>query len=476
MMADLALIFPEITLLVLAGVALLVVAFDRDPLYLMCYRIAQAALFITLLLVLYYFPDGSPTAFHDSFINDAMSAVLKAFICGITLIVFLYSYEDHKESRYLQGEYFILGLFAVLGMMIMASAHSLLSVYLGLELLSLSLYVMVAMQRNSVVASEAAVKYFVLGALASGMLLYGISIIYGLTGSLHLATISDTVAVYGPDRLYLVYGMIFMIVGIAFKLGAAPFHMWVPDVYQGAPTPVTLFIGSAPKLAVFAMTMRILVDGLLPLFDSWYFILLILSVLSIAIGNIVAIVQTNIKRMLAYSAIAHTGFLLLGFVAGTPFGFAAAMFYVVSYALMSMGAFGMVILLSRRGFSAENLSDFSGLSKRSPWFAFMMLCFMFSMAGVPPFLGFWSKWFVLKELVTAGFVGTAVVAIALSVVGAYYYLRIIKLMYFDEPASMTAIKASRHMRVVLGANGLAILLFGLMPEVLMNICLSALGG
>lgn len=476
MNADLIIALPEITLLALACVVLIVDAFSKDPLHLLSYWITQASLLITLGLILYYYPDGTAVAFHGSFISDSMSAILKAFMCGITFIVFLYSHEYLKEHQCLKGEYFVLGLFALLGMMIMASAYSLLSVYLGLELLSLSLYAMVAMQRDSSAASEAAMKYFVLGALASGMLLYGISMIYGLTGSLQLMTIADVINVDETNRMYLVYGMIFLIIGIAFKLGAAPFHMWVPDVYQGAPTSVTLFISTAPKLAAFAMAMRVLVDGLLPLINDWQSILMILAVLSMATGNIIAIAQTNIKRMLAYSTIAHVGFLFLGFIAGTASGFAGSMFYIISYALMSMGSFGMIILLSRNGFEADLLDDFKGLSERSPWFAFMMLCFMFSMAGVPPFLGFWSKWFVLKELVASGFVELAAIAVLFSIIGAYYYLRIIKLMYFDKPDSMTAIKGSQQMRFVLSVNGLTVLALGIAPNMLMSLCLVALAG
>jgi len=273
---------------------------------------------------------------------------------------------------------------------------------------------------------------------------------------------------------FLVFGMIFMIIGIAFKLGAAPFHMWVPDVYQGAPTSVTLFISTAPKLAAFAMAIRILVDGLFPLVADWQSILMVLAVLSMAIGNIVAISQTNIKRMLAYSTIAHVGYLFLGLIAGTINGFAGSMFYIISYALMSMGTFGMIILLGRYEFEAKNLEDFKGLSGRSPWFAFIMMCLMFSMAGVPPFLGFWSKWFVLKELVASGYFALAAVSVVFSIIGAYYYLRIVKLMYFDKPDKMTAIKATKQMRAVLTANGLLILVLGLLPNSLMQICLTAL--
>jgi len=476
MNADLIIALPEITLLTLACLVLLVDAFSKDPLHLLTYWTTQASLLVVMALVLFYFPDKAQIAFNGSFVSDSMSAILKAFMCGITFVVFLYSYEYLKEHKFMKGEYFVLGLFAVLGMMIMASAYSLLSVYLGLELLSLSLYAMVAMQRDSKSAPEAAMKYFVLGAIASGMLLYGISMIYGLTGSLDLLTIAERINVDDANHMYLVYGMIFLIIGIAFKLGAAPFHMWVPDVYQGAPTSVTLFISTAPKLAAFAMAMRVLVDGLMPLVSDWQSILMILAVLSMATGNIIAIAQTNMKRMLAYSTIAHVGFLFLGLIAGTTSGFSGSMFYIISYALMSMGAFGMIILLGRNGFEADMLEDFKGLSDRSPWFAFVMLCVMFSMAGVPPFLGFWSKWFVLKELVASGFVELAAIAVLFSIIGAYYYLRIIKLMYFDKPDSMTAIKSSKQMRFVLSVNGVLILALGLAPNMLMSLCLVALAG
>ena len=476
MNTDLILVLPEITLLSLACLVLIVDAFSKDPLHQLTYWTTQASLLIVLALVVKFYPVFSETGFNGSFVSDPMSAVLKIFMCGISFVVFLYSYEYLKEHKCLKGEYFVLGLFAVLGMMIMASAYSLLTVYLGLELLSLSMYAMVAMNRGSSSASEAAMKYFVLGALASGMLLYGISMIYGLTGSLDLITIAQVIDANADNRMYLVYGMIFLIVGIAFKLGAAPFHMWVPDVYQGAPTSVTLFISTAPKLAAFAMAMRVLVDGLMPLVNDWQSILTILAVLSMATGNIIAIAQTNIKRMLAYSTIAHVGFLFLGLIAGTTSGFSGSMFYIISYALMSMGAFGMIILLSRNGFEADMLDDLKGLSERSPWFAFIMLCLMFSMAGVPPFLGFWSKWFVLKELVASGFVELAAIAVLFSIIGAYYYLRIIKLMYFDKPESMTAIKSSKQMRAVLSINGLLILVLGLAPNLLMTVCLFALAG
>lgn len=316
-------------------------------------------------------------------------------------------------------------------------------------------------------------KYFVLGALASGMLLYGISMLYGVSGAIDLGSLSAYISQQTDTGLLLTFGLVFVIVGIAFKLGAVPFHMWVPDVYQGSPTSVTLFISSAPKIAAFAMAIRFLVDGMEGLMEGWQGMLMILSVLSMAVGNIVAISQTNIKRMLAYSTIAHVGFLLLGIASGTHNGYAGSMFYVLTYALMSMGAFGMIILLGRKGYEADTLEDFKGLADRSPWFAFIMTILMFSMAGVPPLVGFWAKWFVIKEIVAMGYLWLATIAVVFSVIGAYYYLRIIKLMWFDKADQMTAIKASQGMRFVLSINGLALLLLGFIPGMLMALCLGA---
>jgi len=369
----------------------------------------------------------------------------------------------------------VLGLFAMLGMMIMVSAWNFLNLYLGLELMSLSLYAMVAFDRNSAKASEAAMKYFVLGAIASGMLLYGMSIIYGLTGTLNIADVQQQLT-HVPEGLDIavVFGLVFMLVGIAFKLGAVPFHMWLPDVYHGAPTSVTLFIGSAPKIAAFAMVMRLLVSGLGPLHEHWQTMLIILAVLSIGIGNIVAIAQTNIKRMLAYSTISHVGFILLGILAGTKVGFASAMFYTIIYAFMSLGAFGLIVILSHKGFEAENLEDFKGLNDRSPWLAAMMLLILFSMAGVPPTVGFYAKLVVLQAIVNIDLVWLAVYAVLLSVIGAFYYLRVIKLMYFDKPDTQQYIKTSIDVSAVISVNGLLMLALGLFPGALMAICLAAM--
>lgn len=472
--ADILLVLPEAVLLVFACSILLLDTFSRDPARNITYLLAQLALIVTAILAGSVEPGVTTYAFGNSVVSDPMSSVLKVVICVITLIVFLYSHEYLKKHDWVKGEYFVLGLFAVLGMMVMVSSYSLLTVYLGLELLSLSLYAMVAMHRESQAASEAAMKYFVLGALASGMLLYGISILYGVTGTLEFSALSQQIAIQTEQHIYLVFALAFIIVGIAFKLGAVPFHMWIPDVYHGAPTAVTLFISSAPKIAAFAMAIRLLSNGMQPLLIDWQQMLIILSVLSMATGNIIAIAQTNIKRMLAYSTIAHIGFLLLGILSGTQEGYAASMFYVITYALMSTGSFGMIILLSRKGFESDQLDDFKGLAEKSPWYAFIVLILMFSLAGVPPFIGFWAKWFVFKEVIAAGFVWLAAVAIIFSIIGAYYYLRVIKLMYFDSPDNMTAIKASRPMRLILSLNGLSVLAIGLVPGLLMSVCVAAL--
>jgi len=477
MISDILLLTPELVLLTLACVILIVDTFSADPHRAVTYWLVQLSLIAVILLQFFMSPDVASYAFSGHFVSDPMSVVLKIAICFVSLIVFFYSYDYLKEHEMVRGEYFILGLFAVLGMMVMSSAASLLTVYLGLELLSLSLYAMVAMNKHPVTASEAAMKYFVLGALASGMLLYGMSMLYGVTGVLDLQGIAEFSSQNTDQQsnLLLVFGLAFIVVGIAFKLGAVPFHMWVPDIYEGAPTAVTLFISTAPKIAAFAMTIRLLVDGMQSLVTDWQGMLIVLAILSMATGNIIAIAQTNIKRMLAYSTIAHVGFILLGIISGTADGYAGAMFYVIIYAVMSMGSFGMIILLGRKGLEADTLDDFKGLAKRSPWYAFIMMILMFSMAGVPPLAGFWAKWFVIKEVIASGHVWLAAVAVTFSVIGAFYYLRLVKLMFFDEPDNMTAIKASHEMRLVLSANGIAVLLAGLMPGMLMALCVRVFG-
>ena len=465
----------EIFLLCAACAVLLVDVWLPDRYRRLTYQLAQASLAGAVLLVLATFPESRTTTFGDSFVADPMAAVLKMFVLVVSGFGFFYS-RVHLEPRGLmRGEYFVLGLFAVLGMLVLVSAGSFLTLYLGLELLSLSLYAMVALDRDSRLGCEAAMKYFVLGALASGMLLYGISMIYGSTGSVDLATVADSIAAPGPMRLTMVLGLVFVVVGVAFKLGAVPFHMWVPDVYEGAPTPVTLFIATAPKIAAFGMLMRALVDGLGGLVEDWSQMLTVLAVLSMAIGNVVAIAQTNIKRMLAYSAIAHVGFVFVGMVSGTAAGYAASMFYVLTYALMALGGFAMVIWLGRAGTEADLLVDFKGLNERNPWFAFMMLILMLSMAGVPPFVGFWAKWSVLREVIAAGGTWLAVVAVLFSVIGLFYYLRVIRLMYFDSPSEAEPVTSLPAMKVVLSTNALAILALGIYPGALLRLCATVIG-
>ncbi len=465
---------PEIFVLAMACVILIVDLYLSDRRRAITYHLSLLTHTGPPVLTVLTSGSGSALTFSDTFLNDNMARVLKLFIYLITAVVFVYSRDYLVERELFKGEYFVLGLFGVLGMMVMVSAHSFLTVYLGLELLSLCLYAMVALQRDSVNASEAAMKYFVLGALSSGMLLYGMSMFYGATGTLDLSALRGAISRDSHD-LVLVFGVAFIIVGLAFKLGAVPFHMWIPDVYHGAPTSVTLYISTVPKIAAYAMTIRLLADGMQGLHDQWQHMVVILAVLSMVIGNVVAIAQSNIKRMLAYSTIAHVGFLLLGVLTGTAAGYAASMFYVIVYALMSMGGFGMIILLSRAGFEADRLEDFKGLNQRSPWFAAMMLILMFSMAGVPPTVGFYAKLSVLKAVIDVDMVWIAVIAVIMSVIGAYYYLRLVKLMYFDDAEDNTPLQASADMRLVMSANGLAILLLGILPGPLMGVCAVALG-
>ena len=411
---------------------------------------------------------------NGTFVRDQMGDILKMFIYLVVGVVFVYSKGYLRARDLFVGEFYTLCLFGTLGMMIMVSAASLISLYLGLELLALSTYALVALDRDNGVASESAMKYFVLGAIASGMLLYGMSMVYGATGSLQLGEISDAVAQVQTNSLVLTFGLTFIVVGLAFKFGAVPFHMWLPDVYQGSPTAITLFISGAPKLAAFAMAIRLLEDGLGGLHGSWMQMLVVLCVLSLAIGNVVAIAQTNLKRMLAYSTISHVGFMLLGLLAGTEKGYEAAMFYAIVYALMAVGGFGMIVLLSRTGFEADNLEDFRGLNKKHPWYALMMLMLMASMAGFPPFVGFFAKVQVITAAVDAGLVWLAAVAVAFAVIGAFYYLRVMKVMYFDDPANEDRIDSPIDLTAMLSANGVAQLALGLFPGPLLALCAAAI--
>ena len=426
--------------------------------------------------------------FNGLFVADAFAHLMKFAAYAATSMALVYSRQYLLDRGLLRGEFVTLLLFSLLGMMIMMSANSFLTLYLGLELMSLCLYAMVALNRDSAVATEAAMKYFVLGALSSGLLLYGMSMLYGATGSLDFREISSQTRILlsaGPEavpmRPFLVFGLVFVVAGVAFKIGAAPFHMWIPDVYHGAPTPVTLVIASGPKLAAFAMAIRLLVNGLLDLAIDWQQMLVVLAVLSMAIGNITAIAQSNLKRMLAYSAIAHMGFMLLGLLSGVVGGnrlsagdaYGTALFYIIVYTLMSLGAFGMLLFLSRAGFDCETLDDMRGLAKRSPWYAFLMMVLMFSLAGLPPTAGFYAKLAVLSSAVAAGQLWLAVTAVVLSLVGAFYYLRIVKLMYFDDPKDASGVAGPPEMRALISINGLALLLLGIFPGLLMGVCVTA---
>ncbi|MSQ59384.1 MAG: NADH-quinone oxidoreductase subunit NuoN [Betaproteobacteria bacterium] len=463
---------PEIFLLTMSCVVLLLDLFLKDEQRGVSFGLAVLSLLATAVLFLAQDAGAPRHALNSMFVSDGMASVLKLFICLSVAMVLVYSRAYTKERDLFKGEFFVLAMFCALGMMVMASGAHMLTLYLGLELMSLSLYSMTAMQRDSVKATEAAMKYFVLGALSSGMLLYGMSMIYGATGSLHIAEIASKIAQGNAHSTLLVFGLVFIVAGLGFKLGAVPFHMWVPDVYHGAPTSVTLMIGSAPKLAAFAIVMRLLVEalGAKTLAVEWQSMLVILAVLSMAIGNLTAIAQTNLKRMLAYSTISHMGFLLLGVLGNSSEGYGAAMFYVVVYTLTALGGFGMILLLSRKGFEAEDLEDFEGLNRREPWYAFLMLLIMFSMAGAPPTVGFYAKLSVLQAVMNAGMTWLAVVAVLFSLVGAFYYLRLVKLMYFDEPSEAAPILATADTRFLLSANGLAMLVLGLVPGGLMALC------
>jgi len=469
---NMAFALPEMFMLAMACVILLVVAFLGKNATGPAYMLSQLTLAITMILIYQTMGKTTGLTFDGTYIKDAFSDILKLTICALNIVVLIYSSSYLKARGLFKGEYFVLAIFSTLGMMIMVSAYHFLTLYLGLELMSLCLYAMVAMHRDSATATEAAMKYFILGAIASGMLLYGMSIIYGATGSLALATIAETIQAGGIDDTVLSFGLVFLIIGIGFKLGAVPFHMWLPDVYHGAPTAVTLFIATAPKIAAFALAIRLLVDGLGAVHQDWQSMVIMLSVLSMVIGNIVAIAQTNLKRMLAYSAISHIGFILLGILSGTPEGYAASMFYTLVYSLMSLGGFGMIILMSRQGFEADNIDDFKGLSSRNPWYALMMLILMFSMAGIPPLIGFYAKLTVIKSVVDTDLISVAIVAVVMSVIGAYYYLRIIKVMYFDKAIQHEKLQAPLDMQVMFSVNALTVFALGIFPGSLLALCMS----
>jgi len=479
-------IYPEILLLAAACLVALVDLWVKDPKRLVTYSLTQASLFLLAMLQLWYFADGFTLyAMQRMVVADPMGHLLGLFATLAMMVTLVYARPYAAEREMLKGELFSLSMFSLLGILVMLEANNFLVVYLGLELMSLSLYALVAMRRDSIPATEAAMKYFVLGALASGFLLYGLSMMYGATGSLDISEVFKAIGTGQINKSVLILGTVFVVAGLAFKLGAVPFHMWVPDVYQGSPTAITLMVGGAPKLAAFAITIRLLVEGMLGLAVDWQQMLVLLSVGSMLLGNLAAIAQGNIKRMLAYSTIAQIGFMLLGLCPGVVNNntvsavnaYSSAMFYVVVDVLTSLGTFGMIMLLSRTGHEAELIDDFKGLAKKSPWFAGVMAVFMFSLAGIPPTVGFYAKLAVLQALVSTnvpGLIWLAVIAVVLSLLGAFYYLRVVKVMYFDDPVDAHPVAGTPDARIMLSLNGAAVLLLGILPGGLMQMCAQAI--
>jgi NADH-quinone oxidoreductase subunit N len=463
-------VYAEIFLLVMACIILIADLFFPDPNKTFTYLMVQLTLLGCALITVGTHQSGVVHLFDNMFVDDLMSDVLKLLSYLSMSMMLVYSRHYLIVRGLFSGEFLVLALFSLLGMMVMISASHFLTLYLGLELLSLCLYAMVALQRDSAVATEAAMKYFVLGALASGLLLYGMSMLYGATGTLQINSVMDAIQHGVPNKQLLVFGLVFVVAGLAFKLGVAPFHMWVPDVYEGAPTAMTMLIGTVPKLAVLAFILRVLVEAMQPLMADWSAMLIILAVISMAIGNITAIAQTNLKRMLGYASIAQMGFMLLGVLSGGVEGYSAAVFYIVVYVLMSLGGFGMIMLLSREGFEADTLNDFKGLNQRSPWLAFIMLLLIFSMAGLPPTVGFYAKLVVFQAAISAGYTALVVIATLFTLIGAYYYLRIIKLMYFDAPETHAPLNIKPDTGMLISINGLAMLFLGIMPGMLMSVC------
>ena len=478
--------YPQMLLLAMGCIVALVDLWVTDPERRPTFWLTQASLAVVALMHLVYFQSGVTIyGMKGMVVTDPMGHLL-AFFATVSVMVTLGYSRPYLASRdMLKGEFFSLALFVLLGISVMTSANNFLVVYLGLELMTLSLYALVALRRDHAIATEAAMKYFVLGALASGFLLYGLSMMYGATGSLEIPRVFEQIATGRINREVLSFGLVFVVAGLAFKLGAVPFHMWVPDVYQGAPTAVTLLIGGAPKFAAFAITIRLLVEGMLGLALDWQPMLVVMAIGSLFIGNFVAIAQTNLKRMLAYSTIAQMGFILLGLSAGVVSGntlsaanaYSSAMFYIVSYVLTTLGTFGLILVLSRQGFESEEIADFAGLARRAPWMAGVMSIFMFSLAGLPPMVGFYAKLSILQALVStnvAGYLWLAVGAVMMSLVGAFYYLRLVKVMYFDEPTDASVVVRGSGVSALLAFNGAAVLGFGLLPGGLMAMCRDAI--
>ena len=466
--SDLSLILPEVFVLSMAMIVLMTDLFIKPSSRWIIFVLSQLTLLGGAYLTSQHFNHEIQFAFSNMFVRDGLADLLKMVSYIGTSLIFFYSRSYMKDRDLYRGEYFSLVLFALLGMMIMISSHNMLLVYMGLELLSLCLYSLTALDRDNQKATESAIKYFVLGALASGLLLYGMSMIYGATSSLDLSVIATALLNHPMDHAILVLGLVFVVAGLAFKLGAVPFQMWVPDVYEGSPSSIAMLISSVPKLAAFAITVRLLGDGLQSMMVDWKQMMLIMAILSIGIGNITAIAQTNIKRMYAYSTISHIGFILFGLMSGTLNGYASSLFYVISYMFMTLASFAVLIMMSRKNFDCQTLEDFKGLNKRNSWYAFLMLITMLSMAGIPPTIGFYAKFMVLQAAFDAGFAGFVVYAVLMALVGMFYYIRIVKLMYFDEPKLKNNIETPIDMKWILSANALALLVIGLVPHTFME--------
>lgn len=472
---DFAPAIPEIVLLILTSLLLVADSIWEKRFQFATYYVTQAILIIVGILILTSFATEQTITFNGSFVRDNFGDILKIFVVFISILVFLFSKEYLMQKNFFRGEYFTLGLYGVLGMFVMISAYNFITMYLGLEIMSLALYAMIAMRKDHRESLEAAMKYFVLGALATGMLLYGFSMVYGATGTMQFDTMAAVIEAGNADKTVLAFGLVFVIIGLAFKLGAVPFHMWVPDVYHGAPTAVTLFLGTAPKLAAFAMLYRILVEALPGLVADWQVFLVMLSILSLTVGSIAAIVQENLKRMLAYSGIGHIGFILLGVIAANPDGYSAAMFYTIVYVVTGVAGFGMIVALARVGNEFDKIADFKGLNARNPWLALMFVFVMFSMAGIPPFIGFYAKILVIEEVVKAGFTWLAVFAVITAVISTYYYLKVIKAMYFDDPEDESKLEAvSYQLHLAVSFVAILLLVFGILPSSIIELTYNSL--
>ncbi|QMU62728.1 MAG: NADH-quinone oxidoreductase subunit NuoN [Gammaproteobacteria bacterium] len=473
MLAKYLVVMPEVALLIAASVILMISIFAGRRSELFTFTLSMATLFGVVFLILLGIKQPDVVLFNEMYVYDDLAKFIKLLVCVTVVVIFVYARPYLMSRSHSRPEFYILGLFATLGMLVMASAQNFITIYLGLELLSLCLYALVAYMRDSNDAAEAAIKYFVLGAIASGMLLYGMSIMYGVTGALSMSEISAYIANVNDLNIGLIFALTFIVVGVAFKFGAVPFHMWVPDVYQGAPTAVTLFIATAPKFAAFVMAIRLLSHGMQELVVDWQQMLMILAVLSLIFGNVIAIAQSHIKRMLAYSTISHIGFVLLGFLSGENFGYASALFYTVIYVLMAAGAFGVLLLLKKNDDTdVDALSEFKGLGQSHPRLAIIMLLIMFSMAGMPLTVGFYAKLYVLQSLVYNNFLWLAVLAVIMSIVGAFYYLRVIKHMYFDELDQSLGAQNALVANTVLSVNGLLIVGLFIFPNYLLNYCVN----